>query len=91
MCNKCMKQIEIYWKVTEAFGFRLDLAKLSDAVGKCPAMLALEQLTPQGSEFWEDPEFCAYCIRDRREKQWQLLKQKIIELKKLKEGKDEIH
>lgn len=33
---------------------------------KCPAMLALERLTPGGSEFWEDPIRCADMIRNTR-------------------------
>jgi len=47
-------------------------------------MRALEELTPQGSEFWEDPERCAAFIRYRLDSQWRLLREKIIELKGLK-------
>ena len=54
------------------------------ADAKCPAMRALEELTPQGSEFWEDPERCAAAIRYRLDSQWRLLREKIIELKGLK-------
>ena len=32
---------------------------------KCPAMKALEDLTPQGSEFWEDAAFCYKFVHDK--------------------------
>ena len=52
-------------------------------IGKCPAMQALEGLTPMGSEYWEDPEFCAIRIRETRDKLWELLKKKTIDYKNL--------
>ena len=33
---------------------------------KCPAMRALEELTPGGSEFWEDPDFCKRFLAENR-------------------------
>ena len=38
---------------------------------KCPAMKALEELTPGGSEFWEDPEFCKQYIRRKLDTLWE--------------------
>ena len=32
---------------------------------KCPAMRALEDLTPSGSEFFEDPQFCYAYVRGK--------------------------
>ncbi len=51
---------------------------------KCPAMKALEELTPGGSEYWEDPARCEAMIRHNRDNLWRLLKEKVIELNRLK-------
>jgi hypothetical protein len=47
---------------------------------KCPAMKALEDLTPSGSEFVNDPTFCHAYLRRRLTTAGELLKQKTIHL-----------
>ena len=60
-----------------------------DKLPKCPAMKALEELTPQGSEFYEDPKRCYAHVRERLDHQWDMLKKTIIQLKGLQSHKDD--
>src|SRR5271170_1599393 len=67
MCKQCVRNIRSMFEpgAESLYGgaqihFKLDL------VGKCPAMKALEELTPGGSEFYEDPAFCANMLRESR-------------------------
>jgi len=60
-----------------------------DKLPKCPAMKALEDLTPSGSEFYEEPKVCYTFVRLRLDNQWKMLKEKIIELNGLKLHKDD--
>lgn len=45
---------------------------------KCPAMICLENLTPSGSEFVDDPEYCYRYIRGRIDKLRSMLKKEIL-------------
>ena len=59
MCNLCIKKIRhLNLKILTA-------NDVEAALGKCPAMKALEDLTPSGSEFWEDPQYCFKHVRDK--------------------------
>jgi len=84
MCQQCAKTLK-----TKLYhlGYALELTnKLIanvDSVGKCPAMKALEDLTPSGSEFYEDPTFCFRYVRQRLHTQFDLLKKKMIETRQL--------
>lgn len=49
------------------------------------AMRLLESLTPNGSEFVDDPERCAEHIRDERTRQWELVKNKVKRVKELED------
>lgn len=79
MCKLCEKKID---KIP---GMTLTLFEAVHNIGKCPAMAALEHLTPGGSEYWEDPQRCADMIRENRDNLWELLKKETIERKRLQE------
>ena len=86
MCKLCSRLLEN--KVNQQFCYNSATARvistfLKEAV-KCPAMKALENLTPSGSEFYEDPQFCFRYVRHRMHNQFNLLKNKMIEIKNLK-------
>lgn len=55
------------------------------AGSKCPAMRALEELTPMGSEFWEDPARCAVFVRYLIDSRWRILVDTIEERNALRE------
>lgn len=57
MCNTCFKLIKDQYKHSELAIPKKSLFMAMDAL-KCPAMRLLEDLTPSGSEFYEDPERC---------------------------------
>ena len=61
MCQQCLKELR---KKNPADPV---LSAVAIALGniKCPAMRALEDLTPSGSEYVNDPEFCLKYIKDK--------------------------
>lgn len=56
MCNQCFKLIRMQFSSNEPI--QRDSLFLTMQTLKCPAMRALEDLTPSGSEFVEEPERC---------------------------------
>lgn len=64
MCKICIKKLT-RWSLA-GWPISVDGRRTADfeaIVGKCPAMKALEDLTPGGSEFVEDPKFCFEYIK----------------------------
>lgn len=71
MCTLCDKAL--IKELNMIFGNRLDTRIVDVIQGrghslktKCPAMKELEELTPMGSEFWEDPKRCSTMVKDSR-------------------------
>lgn len=74
MCKKCIKVIEQVLKVKmDSTHSGAAILGALDHMPKCPAMKALEELTPSGSEFWEDPKRCYEYVREARSSQHKLL------------------
>lgn len=46
--------------------------------------LALQSLTPGGSEYVDEPQRCATHVRDTMDSRWDIIKQCVIEKRKLK-------
>jgi hypothetical protein len=87
MCQQCVKQLKAQFP-NDIIHRSVLMHALND-LPKCPAMRALEDLTPSGSEFVEEPKRCYTHVRERLTHQWELLKSKIIELKNLQSHKDD--
>lgn len=68
MCKQCIKSIRSMFErgITDSMYSGNQISFKLDQVGKCPAMKALEELTPGGSEFYEDPIRCAAMIKESR-------------------------
>lgn len=49
------------------------------------AMRWLERLTPQGSEFYDDPENCFHFIMRQRISRWDIIKKQQKEIKELRD------
>lgn len=81
MCQQCIKQLKAQFP-NDIIHRSVLMHTLND-LPKCPAMKALEDLTPSGSEFVDDPTFCFKYVRARQHNQFQLLKKEIIENKRL--------
>jgi hypothetical protein len=75
MCKQCLDKIKVMY--TERVGIiaisKNDMFDILASLPKCPAMRALEELTPQGSEFWEDPTYCYEFLKKQRSSTHQLL------------------
>jgi hypothetical protein len=80
MCQQCIRELK---KKNPADPAIVILVNALNSF-KCPAMKALEDLTPSGSEFYEDPQRCYTYARWRLDNQFNLLKNKMIEIKGLK-------
>jgi hypothetical protein len=79
MCTICVRRmIQAIHDKPEAHA--IDVIKEFDGHSrefKCPAMLALESLTPSGSEFWEDPKNCVQRVRDSQESVMRVIKSNV--------------
>ena len=74
MCRQCMSLIKKQF-VNDII-HRSALVNALESI-KCPAMKALEELTPSGSEFWEDPDRCYKTVREQRMSTHRLLVQTV--------------
>lgn len=88
MCQQCIKQLKKQFSSTDTIRHGAMIGAF-DTLPKCPAMKALEDLTPSGSEFVEEPKTCYTFVRERLDNQWKMLREKIIELNGLKLHKDD--
>lgn len=69
MCKECVRHtiehIIRFGREIDSSDARQILTDYTSTGFKCPAMRELEQLMASGSEFHEDPEYCAQYIRDK--------------------------
>lgn len=99
MCKLCIRAIKTSLAqkttvvaaryVSEHAYTEQSIQSVLDNIPKCPAMKSLEDLTPSGSEFVEEPKTCYTFVRERLDNQWKMLREKIIELNGLKLHKDD--
>ncbi len=99
MCKLCIRAIKTSLAqkttvvaaryVSERAYTEQSIQSVLDNIPKCPAMKSLEDLTPSGSEFVEEPKTCYTFVRERLDNQWKMLREKIIELNGLKLHKDD--
>lgn len=85
MCRVCIKELKAKLIPNEIYATVEILVLLDQQQKKCPAMRALEELTPGGSEFYEDPAFCKRYLRDQQTTRHQLLIDTKVELKMLQQ------
>ncbi len=86
MCNQCLRAIKTTLAAGPAISYKpkdspvTQVGYTEEAVqnclenlAKCPAMKTLEELTPMGSEYWEDPVHCSKAIKFVQDSRWKML------------------
>ena len=84
MCQQCIKQLKAQFP-NDIIHRSVLMHALND-LPKCPAMKALEDLTPSGSEFVDEPQRCAIYLKWRLHQQYALLKEKTLRLIQYRSG-----